>query len=77
MTSDSPEVLHALRAITNRIRESNLPINGQNIGNALYSLQAMTDESIEVKELLSVLAHKIVQMEEPLSGKNIDIDEKS
>lgn len=66
MTSRYPEVRKALNVIALRIRRSDAELNGQNLGNALYSLHSMTnrdERGVEVKEVTEVLtavAHKLV-----------------
>jgi len=73
MTCEYPEVLHALGSLGRRMRLSSCAMNGQNIGNSLYSLHSMTDNSDEVKELLTALAHKIVQMDDQLTSKTREL----
>ena len=71
MTSEHIEVRETLSALSKKIQASNSQMNGQNIGNALYSLHSMDDSYVEIKELLSVLAHKIVFTTQPLMALDI------
>ena len=71
MTSDHAEVRGVLASLAFKIRESNKQMNGQNIGNALYSLHGMDDSIDEVKDVLAALAHKIATSTYPMSGLDV------
>jgi hypothetical protein len=71
MTSSHIEVREALGALAEKISQSRAEMNGQNVGNALYSLHAMADEVPEVRAVLGALAHKLVLTSQSFSGLDI------
>lgn len=60
MNSEHPEVRNLLRVLAIRINRSSAEMKAQEMANALYGLQGMSSDHIEVKELLIAIEKKII-----------------
>jgi hypothetical protein len=65
------EYCRLFSALTVRIRRSQQSLNGQNIGNALYSLNDKNDTIPEVREMLAALAFKVAASRAQLTGLDV------
>lgn len=59
MSSDYPEVLQLVSALSTKISESSPTLYAQAIGSALFGLQKMSSDSFEVRSLVSAIAEKV------------------
>lgn len=68
---DGPQVAVALGYLTDRLEACSEVMTPLDISNALYGLQGMTSDSMEVRVLLTVLIAKMRQSEGVYTGRDI------
>jgi len=83
MSSEREGVRKVLSALTAKVRAmpsssassssspTEIPLSGQNIGNALWGLRNMTSEHVEVRQALAALADRIKSSPAEMNGQNI------
>ena len=68
---DGPQVAVALGCLTDRLESCPDIMSPLDLSNALYGLQGMTSDSMEVRVLLTVLIAKMKQSEGVYTGRDI------
>jgi hypothetical protein len=59
MSSEYPEVLSLVKALTKKVSQSTPELCAQAIGSALFGLQRLSSDSPEVRQLVAALAEKV------------------
>lgn len=59
MTSDHREVLDLVSALATKVSQARTDLIAQAIGSALYGLQRLSSDALEVRTLVATLAEKI------------------
>ena len=71
MSSSHPEVLALVSAIATKVSESRPALGAQAIGSALYGLQRLSCEALEVRTLVAALAEKVELSTEAMDAQAI------
>ena len=59
MSSDFPEVLSLVSALATKVSQGKTDFIAQAIGSAMYGLQRLSSDALEVRTLVATLAEKI------------------